>query len=110
MTWNFAEEEKHDKMMEEMERYYKGAADCRQAFKEALANPSCSTCSHGVWEEDRSVGIWLHLADCPHWPLDEAGEELSLEEEYDSDEDFYLKMATKCGHYTIEPDMVGPHW
>lgn len=91
--------------LESAEHYYKGASDCREAFKEAILNPSCLTCLHGSWFEDASIGIHLHLEDCNYLPPES--------ETYDQDQDedaYYKAMAALCGHWQIDPRKIGPQW
>lgn len=86
------------------EQYYLGAQHCRNHLKEALAKPSCVTCKHGSWDEDRSVGIPLHLEDCEFMPSDDI-----LADIHDvGDETAYEMTAAQCGHWELNPDSIGP--
>lgn len=88
------------------EQYYRGAGATREHLKAALEHPSCTTCKHGSWMEDRSVGIDLHLEDCEFMPVDAFDEEKS----YNDADEFYIEVAKVCGHWTLEPSTIGPQW
>lgn len=90
---------------EKADQYYKGAADCRKHLKVALAKHSCTTCPHGSWDEDASVGIPLHMEDCQYLT-----EEICNQIQDDNTDEAYEKTASLCGHWELNPDVIGPQW
>jgi hypothetical protein len=84
------------------EHYHEGVKDCREAFKEAILNPSCLTCLHGIWFEFN--GVPIGFKDCNYMPP-----ESETYDDQSQDKGVYYKaMAAFCGRWQIDPGKVNP--
>lgn len=93
---------------DQIQSEFKASEDTIQMVKDAFNWPSCWTCIHAIFDEDRSVGIPLHLDDCRRsFGLLASPDLADLADLDDLDEE---ELAHSCGCWQINWRAVTLSW